>query len=176
MVDPYTQAVSAFLCELGSPSVVDVGCGDFHVGSQLVDCAGRYIGCDVVDFVIAQNRRKHPNVEFLVRDAVTDELPPGDVVLIRQVLQHLSNRQVSQILPKLCNYRFAVVTEHIPGFRDFVPNLDKAAGPDHRVNFGSGLVLTEPPFNLKADNIRVLCDVEEFGGRIRTTLYDRPWL
>ncbi|CCE01285.1 conserved hypothetical protein [Bradyrhizobium sp. STM 3809] len=153
-----------------------MGCGDFYVGSQLVACAGRYVGCDVVDFVIAQNKRKHPNIEFVVCDAVTDDLPPGDVVLVRQVLQHLNNRQVAQIVPKLCNYSYAIITEHIPGFSGFIPNLDKAAGPDHRVNFGSGLVLTEPPFNLKADNVRILCEVNEFGGIIQTTLYDKPRL
>ena len=176
MVAPYVEAVRCFLSKLGGPSVVDVGCGDFHVGSRLVTCAGRYIGCDVVDFVIAENQRRHPGVEFVVCDAVTDDLPRGDVVLVRQVLQHLNNRQVAQILPKLCNYRYAIITEHIPGFADFIPNLDKAAGPDHRVNFGSGLVLTEPPFNLRADNIRVLCEVTEFGGIIQTTLYERPTL
>jgi hypothetical protein len=130
----------------------------------------------VVDFVIAQNRRKYPQVEFLVLDAVSDKLPAGDVVLMRQVLQHLSNQQVSMILPKLCRYQYAVVTEHLPGFCDFVPNLDKAAGPDHRVKFGSGLVLTEAPFNLRAKRMRVLCEAEEFGGLIRTTLYEQPSL
>jgi hypothetical protein len=176
VVAPYIEAVSGFLREIGSPSVIDIGCGDFHVSSQLVSYSGGYIGCDVVDFVIAQNRRKHPRVEFRVLDAVSDELPAGDVVLIRQVLQHLSNQQVSMILPKLCRYRYAVVTEHLPGFADFVPNLDKAAGPDHRVSFGSGLVLTDPPFNLRARRIRVLCEVAEFGGLIHTTLYEQPHL
>ncbi|WP_139017385.1 class I SAM-dependent methyltransferase [Bradyrhizobium sp. STM 3809] len=176
IVNPYVEAVRKFLSGLSSPSIVDMGCGDFYVGSQLVACAGRYVGCDVVDFVIAQNKRKHPNIEFVVCDAVTDDLPPGDVVLVRQVLQHLNNRQVAQIVPKLCNYSYAIITEHIPGFSGFIPNLDKAAGPDHRVNFGSGLVLTEPPFNLKADNVRILCEVNEFGGIIQTTLYDKPRL
>ncbi|MFN5408668.1 methyltransferase domain-containing protein [Bradyrhizobium sp.] len=176
VVNPYIEAVSDCLRGLGSPSVVDVGCRRGSRRSRLVTCAGRYIGCDVVDFVIAENQRRHPDVEFVVCDAVTDDLPRGDVVLVRQVLQHLNNRQVAQILPKLCNYRYAIITEHIPGFADFIPNLDKAAGPDHRVNFGSGLVLTEPPFNLRADNIRVLCEVTEFGGIIQTTLYERPTL
>jgi hypothetical protein len=176
VVVPYIEAVSGLLRDLGRPAVVDVGCGDFHVGSQLVRWSRRYAACDVVDFVIAQNRRKYPHVDFHVLDAVSDDLPSGDVVLVRQVLQHLSNQQVSKILPKLCLYQYAIVTEHIPGSADFIPNLDKETGADHRVNFGSGLVLTEPPFNLRAERVQVLCEVREFGGLIRTTLFERPGL
>ena len=176
VVAPYVEASRKFLLDLRHPSVVDLGCGDFYVGSQLIDCCAQYVACDVVGFVIAQNRRKYPAVEFRVLDAVTDDLPSGDVVLIRQVLQHLSNQQVSKILSKLNQYRYAIITEHIPGFADFVPNLDKIAGADHRVKFGSGLVLTEPPFNLKAKRTQVLCEVSEFGGLIRTILFETPYL
>jgi hypothetical protein len=176
VVAPYVDAVRKFLLDLGHPSVVDMGCGDFYVGSQFVDYCAKYLACDVVDFVIAQNRRRYPQVEFCVLDAVSDELPAGDVVLIRQVLQHLSNQQVSKILWKLSQYQYAIITEHIPGFAHFVPNMDKIAGADHRVNFGSGLVLTEPPFNLRARRAQALCEVSEFGGVIRTMLFERPHL
>ncbi len=176
VVEPYVEAVSKFLRSLGQPAVVDIGCGDFHVGSQIVQCGGPYVACDVVDFIIARNQRKYPRVDFRVLDAVSDDLPSADVVLIRQVLQHLSNQQVAKILPKLCRYKYAIVTEHIPGSTDFIPNLDKATGADHRVSFGSGLVLTEPPFNLKAVRIHVMCEAGEFGWLIRTTLFETPSL
>ena len=94
------------------------------------------------------------------------------MVLIRQVLQHLSNAQVAKILPKLTQYRFAVITEHLPGFGGFKPNIDKETGADHRVSFGSGLVLTDPPFNLTAKSSKILCEVEEFGGIIRTIAFE----
>jgi hypothetical protein len=176
VVVPYVNAVRKTLLSLGCPSVVDLGCGDFHVGSQLVDCSRQFIACDIVDFVIEQNRRRFPMVDFRVLDAINDDLPQTDVVLVRQVFQHLSNDQVSTILPKICRYQYAIITEHIPGFADFVPNQDKKAGPDHRVNFGSGLVLTDPPFNLTAKSSQTLCEVEEFGGVIKTILFERPKL
>lgn len=172
VVGPYVTAVRKFLMEHGRPSVVDLGCGDFHVGSRLVDCACRYVGCDIVDFVIAENRRKHTGVEFRVLNAIDDELPDGEVVLIRQVLQHLSNADVAKILAKLGRYKHAIITEHIPGEADFVPSLDKPTGVDHRVNFGSGLVLTEAPFHLAARRSDVLCEVREFGGIIRTIAFE----
>src|SRR6478736_5441261 len=75
VVAPYISAVRKFLMNLDRPSVVDLGCGDFHVGSQLVDCASDFIGCDVVDFVVEQNRRRFPSVEFRTINAIDDNLP-----------------------------------------------------------------------------------------------------
>jgi hypothetical protein len=172
IVSPYVSAVRKFLISLNRPSVVDLGCGDFNVGSQLVDCAGVFVGCDVVDFVIEQNRRRFPSVEFRVVNAIDDDLPEGEVVLVRQVLQHLSNTQIAKILPKLSQYKYAVITEHVPGFAGFVPNLDMETGPDQRAGFGSGIVLTEPPFNLQSKGSVVLCEVSEFGGIIRTIVFE----
>ena len=174
VVDPYVRALRGFLLEVGHPSVVDLGCGDFHVGHQLVDYAKSYVACDIVDFVIEQNRRRYPSVNFVVVDATKDHLPNGEVILIRQVFQHLSNAQIVKVLPKLASFKHAVVTEHIPAFQDFVPNLDKRTGPDHRVSMGSGVELTSAPFNLTAASSSVLCEVIEFGGIIRTTLYEQP--
>ena len=174
IVTPYVTALRAFLLQIGRPSILDLGCGDFHVGHQLIDCTRSFAACDIVDFVIEQNQRRYPNVKFFVVDAARDELPAGDVVLIRQVFQHLGNAQIMKVLPKLAAFKYAIVTEHVPGFEGFVPNLDKRSGPDHRVSIGSGIELTQAPFNLTAASIRVLCEVSEFGGIIRTTAYERP--
>ena len=50
-------------------------------------------------------------------------------------------------------------------------NLDKASGPDNRLDIHSGIVLTSPPFNLAPIESKILCQVEEWGGIIRTLLY-----
>jgi hypothetical protein len=41
------------------------------------------------------------------------------------VLQHLSNTQISRIVPTLYGYRFLVVSEHVPIENDFVPECRK---------------------------------------------------
>jgi SAM-dependent methyltransferase len=170
----YVSAVRSFLLELERPTVVDLGCGDFHVGIQLVDCASYFTACDIVAPLIEHNKKrfKHPNLEFRWLDAIEDDLPVADVVLVRQVFQHLSNSQVARILPKLRNFKFAIISEHLPGFEGFVPNVDKVAGADHRLSFGSGLVLAEPPFNFTAKSISTICEVSEHGGIIRTMLHE----
>jgi len=180
IVGPYVEAVGEFLASLGTkPDVVDLGCGDFSVGKRIRPFARRYVACDVVKPLIADNLARCGNldVDFRVLDMTSDTLPEGDVVTIRQVFQHLSNAQIQGVLPKLAEkYRYLILTEHLPA-GDFVPNLDKPAGPDTRIGLliaggaPSGVVITEPPFSLKVTECRLLCQVEESGAVIRTNLY-----
>lgn len=175
IVAPYVEAVRAFLATFErKPDVVDLGCGDFSVGARLRPCCGAYTACDIVPQLIEFNRTRFAalDVDFRTVDLIADPLPAGDVVFVRQVLQHLSNAQIAQAIPKIrAAYRFLVLTEHLPGLPDFVPNLDKQPGIGVRTGAGSGVVLTRPPFDLAPVDERVLCEVTEFGGVIRTTLY-----
>jgi hypothetical protein len=67
-------------------------------------------------------------IAFKLLDLVKDKLPAGDVAIIRQVLQHLSNDQIARFVARASNYGFLVVTEHLPSRPDFRPNADKLAG------------------------------------------------
>jgi len=173
VVLPYVEAMRAHLQGLKRPvRLVDLGCGDFNVGRQLVDCVDSYIGCDVVPELIARNRRefRFRGLTFEVVNAVEDDLPDGDIVCVRQVLQHLNNRQIGAIVSKLGKYRQWVITEALPG-TSFKSNVDKAAGEHIRLVSGSGVVLTEPPFDVKPSKELVLCEVPQYGGVVRTTSY-----
>lgn len=173
-VESYIEAVGKFLRSLGrKPDVVDLGCGDFHVGSRVRPLCASYIACDIVDSLIASNaeRYKSMGVDFRTLDLTHDELPAGDVVFVRQVLQHLSNAEIARAVRKIpAKYRYLVLTEHVPP-EAFPHNLDKSAGPDNRLAINSGIVLTSAPFNMEAMEQTVLCEVEEWGGIIRTMAY-----
>jgi hypothetical protein len=173
IVVPYVAAAREFVASLGAVDVVDLGCGDFNVGSQVRDACARYVACDVAASVIARNREKFADldVDFRALNMLEDPLPEGDVVFIRQVLQHLSNGQIAQVLPKLRQYRWAVITEHQPCEGDFVPNLDIVAGPGIRTQVRSGVVLEQPPFEFTAAETRELCVVQHAEGTITTTAY-----
>jgi hypothetical protein len=185
MVGEYIEAVTQFLrSHEGKLNVTDLGCGDFKVGSQLrPHCAG-YTACDVVKEVIEWNSRAFDKsgVDFRVLDITEDALPAGDLVFLRQVLQHLSNEDILKVIPKLSNYRYLVITEGLPIARDFIPNIDKPRGPDIRIHLKpnmSGVVITEPPFNLDVKSAAILCEVCAAIGDVpelvRTTLYElRP--
>lgn len=175
ITETYVGHVSSFLKKFAEkPNVVDLGCGDFSVGSQLRNFCDRYVACDIVPPLIAHNRRRFSNlnVDFRVVDLTCDELPEGDVVFIRQVLQHLPNAEILQALPRIvARYRFIVLTEHVPDRPDFMANIDKPAGPDIRLERSSGLVLTHPPFSLAPLEISKLCEISEFGGLVQTLVY-----
>ncbi len=178
VVQPYVEAVRKFLRSFPQPpSVVDLGCGDFHVGEQIRPCCARYIACDVVPALIERNQSKFAaaKVDFRCLNIIEDDLPEGDIVFLRQVLQHLNNAQILRVVQKLHRYKFLVLTEHVPDAPNFPANIDKPTGGATRLPENTGVVLTEPPFQFKVASKSVLCAVNESIGKnaglIKTTLY-----
>jgi hypothetical protein len=159
-------------------TAADLGCGDFAIGSRVCRLFSHYIACDIVEPLIERNRKKFSalEVDFRVVDVTSDALPPADVGFLRQVLQHLSNEQIQRAIAKIpAAYRYLILSEHVPASGDFVPNLDKPMGPHTRLDSGgrpSGVVLTAPPFNLRPSKSTVLCEVQDYLGVIRTTLFE----
>ena len=81
LVKPYVAGVQSFLKSFKSPlTVLDMGCGDFNVGKELVDCTKEYIAVDIVRDLIEfnQNKFQHPNLKFYCLDIVNDNLRPED--------------------------------------------------------------------------------------------------
>jgi hypothetical protein len=174
IVSAYVNAVRDFLSTFeNKQNVADLGCGDCFVGSQIRDRCGSYIACDIVPDLIEFNTKQYSalNIEFRQLDMIVDDLPEADVVFIKQALQHLSNRQIKKIIPKLYSkYKYLILTEYLPASGNFIPNVDKPTDHKIRLSNESGVVLTKPPFNFKFINQRQLCEVSSQGGRIVTTL------
>lgn len=173
-IEPYINAVQKFIATLeGKPDVMDIGCGDFNIGSQIRDSCNRYIACDIVDGLIEQNKRKFAgmDVDFRVFDLVNDNCEKVDIIFVRQVLQHLSNADIKKGLQHITsNCRYLVLTEHWPGSKNFKPNADKPTGPDIRAVLGSGIDITAPPFNYQLQG-ECICEVQDALGSIRTIVY-----
>jgi hypothetical protein len=133
-----------------------------------------HTACDIVEPLISFNRERYSSlgVDFRVLDIVGDELPQGDIAFVRQVLQHLSNRQIQNVTNQLAKkYKYLVVTEHVSQAESFTHNIHQPAGPENRVQIKSGIVLTSAPFNLKILQEKLLYEVPESGGVIRTIFY-----
>jgi hypothetical protein len=174
VVNPYVQSVRESLASLGRPlTIVNLGCGDFNVGNRLTDLAGTYIACDVVGPLIERNQRLFVknNLEFRQLDAVVHPLPQGDVVIVKQVFQHLRNDQITAILRKMKQFNVWIICEHLPATQDFTPNIDHRAGPDNRLGRNSGIVVTAQPFNVTPRTEITLCEIPSHGGIIRTVAY-----
>ena len=172
---PYINAVKSLITSLPqSPVIIDLGCGDFNIGQQLYSLSKHYHAIDIVPELIAHNQQhfKADNLSFRCMDATTQQLPVGDILLIRQVLQHLGNTEIKAILKQARHYSYVIVTEHIPE-GPFTPNKDKPAGPDSRLRMKSGVDITAAPFVFDGYNNETLCSAvtSDFPGVVQTRLY-----
>jgi SAM-dependent methyltransferase len=170
----YAEWVNRFVAKRALHHIVDLGCGDFQVGRLLRRSSDvRYTGVDVVADLILHNRKHFQDAytEFSCANILEDELPDGDVCLIRQVLQHLSNQQILKVMNACWRYRYVLITEDVYVGPKARPNLDQPAGWDTRVRDRSGVFLELPPFNLPVQTVLV---VPVSGtNELRTALLDR---
>lgn len=175
----YGTLIQEFIRESSVRVVVDLGCGDFSVGRNLITEAVEYLGVDIVDKLVARNEELFgtSNIRFRCLDIIADPLPEGDLCLLRQVLQHLSNAQIKIVLDRVAKYRYVVITEHYPAPSVVAaPNRDKPHGADIRVYDNSAVYLDLPPFNTKIRRIlmeeRAAVPLVHEGEIIRTFLIE----
>lgn len=176
IINPYLHEIKRFLTSFDSQlTVCDLGCGDFNIGKQLVEFSKQYIGIDIVESLINRNidKYKSSNLEFQCMDIASDDLPLTDCVILRQVLQHLSNNEVIKIVQKLNKYKFIILTEHVPEGK-FIPNIDIISGQGIRLKKNSGINLMAPPFNLEVKNKKEILSIKSkcSKGLIVTTIYN----
>jgi hypothetical protein len=161
IIQPYIDSVTDFLKSHDNQlSVCDLGCGDFNVGKTLVPFTKAYVAIDIVEGLIERNQQlfKAGHLIFKCLDIAKDDLPRADCVIIRQVLQHLSNQEIQQILDKLSVYEYIILTEHIP-VGEFIPNIDIIANSQNRLKHHSGVDVLAEPFNFKVKEFKILNEV-----------------
>jgi hypothetical protein len=165
LAERYIAFVRDYIKEHRVETIVDAGCGDFNVGSRLCRDVTKCTALDVSPFIIDANQKRYgdiSNVSFHVADLLTTTVPAADLVLIRQVLQHLTNEQIERILNNLdsSTCRSVLITEAVTDpSSDANANLDlRSHSVRTRVNFGSGVFIDRPPFNRPAIRIAVIDD------------------
>lgn len=102
--DSVRRELPALFAELDVSTVTDAGCGDFHWLRELGDRLPAYVGVEVVDALARQNQERYGSARrrFVSLDVIRDPLPRADLILCRDCLVHLKNRQ---ILAALRNFR-----------------------------------------------------------------------
>lgn len=134
-------------------SFVDFGCGDFQIMELMkVPSYKSYVGIDVVADLIKENKefygRQHPNYLFYHIEDMSamkpgSELFKADMIIIKDVLQHLPNQSIKYFIEKILpNFKYALITND---YSDDVilRNSDIAKGQARPVD------LTYSPFNLE---------------------------
>jgi SAM-dependent methyltransferase len=136
------RELPALFRELGVRSVLDAGCGDFNWFPTLETALDSYVGVEVVEELAAANQGLHGNdrCRFVSLDVTRDDLPRVDLVLCRDCLVHLKNRQVRAALRNFrrsgSSYLLATT------FTEAHPNDDVPLGGWRPLN------LERAPFNL----------------------------
>ena len=163
----YINLINDFILKHDITSITDIGCGDFAIGHKITSsnpCL-EYNGCDVVQYLIEKNQKLFgsKSIQFYHLDATRDILPPADLLTIREVLQHLSNKNIKKILDKTSDYKYIIITEHLfPNVHVKKYNKNKPTGPDIRLIDNSGVYINKPPFNLNCTEI-LSCRVDAWG-------------
>jgi GR25 family glycosyltransferase involved in LPS biosynthesis len=95
----YIKFVQAFIEKNNIMTVIDFGCGDWQF-SRFINWGGtRYVGFDIVWSVIEHNKALFENekISFELFTSGMD-LPSADLIICKDVFQHLSNKSVRQYL------------------------------------------------------------------------------
>ena len=171
LVNPYVSLVDELVSEKGVRKISDLGCGDFNIGRRIAPLVDEYIGCDIVPELIERNKIRFSNdrCRFVCLDIVDDDLPEADLCLIREVFQHLSNKELMQVLPKLAQYKYVLITGTITiseeGF-----NREISHGGYHSVS------LENVPFCIKGTEMLRLEHPHSKGCVVVSTLYNHNQL
>ena len=147
--ETYMKVLTQFIEEHEIKSVVDLGCGDWtfsqHINWDHID----YTGVDVVKFLVEQNQEKFgaPNIRFIHADGTNFELPEADLFICKDVMQHLSNRDVRALVKQLGKFKHCLITN------DIDTSVDSKINPNIQSGACRCLDLTQAPFSLKGERL-----------------------
>ncbi len=123
-------------------TVLDIGCGNGALSAAIARQTGtRIIGIDQDAESIAQARKRCPEAgsEFICADALTADLPPAEVIVLSNVLEHLDGRVDflralrTRLRPRLLLVRVPQYERHwlVPFSHEL--GLDTRLDPTHRL-------------------------------------------
>lgn len=131
-------------------SIIDLGCGDWQLHKHINLNNQQYLGIDIVEKVIEVNKKKYgkPKINFLCKNFLEDKIPNADLIIVKDVLQHLSDDNIKAFLNNIKNvkYKYLLITNDVSRFNlnyFDIPNgmykpLDITKGP---YNYSSNILL-----------------------------------
>lgn len=141
----YRRFLESFMKRFQVRSVIDLGCGDWQF-SRLIDwSAVEYDGYEIVaDLVTINNLRfGTPKTRFHVAPDDWSDLPSAQLLIVKDVLQHWSERSILEFLPHLRRFEHCLIT-----------NCVNPRGPTSNHDIPDGgfrwLDLRLPPFSCTA--------------------------
>jgi 2-polyprenyl-3-methyl-5-hydroxy-6-metoxy-1,4-benzoquinol methylase len=161
-VKEYVEILQKYIDKPEVKTVLDLGCGDWQFSKFLDLSSVSYLGVDVVESVIESNSTSYSasNIKFISRDITTYEVPKADLIICKDVLQHLCNKDVVNILVKIItSSKFFLITN------DFNPDNTENKDIDNG-NYRC-LDLTLSPFYL---DVVTILESERVGWKQKRTV------
>lgn len=136
----YRALLQRYLHDNRVRSVLDIGCGDWQF-SRLIDWRGiAYLGVDVVPELIIKNSIRFATSaivfateDVLQHEANGEQLPPFDLILVKDLLQHWPDAAIHE-LGRLLAGRRALLTYDL----DTGPHADIEPGGHRGLDLGTG--------------------------------------
>lgn len=170
----WTGLVNSFIKNNNIRSILDIGCGDWQLGKQLNLDNINYIGTDVSSFIIKQIKPYETNnIKFIEADAISMDFPKVDLIILKDVLQHLPIDSIKTIVDKVINSgsKYALISNlfstkkwYLPFSKDDEVNIDIEPGDC------TALDLKTDPFNYM---LVPFVDMYINGFKQRVYLYDK---
>ena len=78
--------------------MLDCPCGDMNYMPKILKNLNvKYTGMDIVDSLIKENKQKYPQYTFKQTNVINDKLSAYDLILMKDLLNHLSNKDIKKI-------------------------------------------------------------------------------
>ena len=138
----YIKFLQKFLKEKNIKSVVDIGCGDWQINSNVNFNNIDYKGYDVAESVIKHNTNKYKksNINFYHTDLNKKIIyPDADLIICKDVLQHLSFKKINDIVSQFNKFKYKIIINDISDIK----NNDIDDGGYRSLD------ITQFPFNIK---------------------------
>ena len=161
-IKEYVDILQKYIDKPEVKTVLDLGCGDWQFSKFLDLSSVSYLGVDVVESIIESNSTSYSasNIKFISRDITTYEVPKADLIICKDVLQHLCNKDVVTILVKIItSSKFSLITN------DFNPDNTENKDIDNG-NYRC-LDLTLSPFYL---DVVTILESERVGWKPKRTV------
>jgi SAM-dependent methyltransferase len=148
---PYVEFLQNFIVTHQIKSVVDVGCGDWELCKYIHWDKIKYYGYDVVRDVIEKDNLKYgtKRIKFIFADGIHANLPKADLLICKDVLQHLPNSYIHTFISKMDGFKYSLVTNDISAPTVPNPQINK----DIPMGSGRFVDLTKAPFGISAQTV-----------------------
>jgi hypothetical protein len=147
---PYVQFVKSVINSYGIESVIDIGHGDWVMWKDYKFEDVEYIGIDVASGLSEEVGRNFGNSKrkFFHTSVFDSGLPKVDLIISKEVLQHLSNYEVVDKLKQFNSYKYLILSNAFYSNRRILDKIRYWIQP--RIRLGKLLSGKNPFYTVKA--------------------------